>query len=226
MSSPHWVPLESNPDVMNNFITSLGVSGPYSLQDVLGFDPELLELVPKPVVGLVFLYPIKDTDVVPSHDAHEKGDQGGDLFFMQQTINNACGTIALINMLGNLTDKISIDPSSFLGKFLTKTKSMTPAEKGKALEYNEDICTAHGETAQEGQTPAPSAEAHLDLHFVAFVEHNGKLIELDGRKVEPTFHGKTSGETFLNDAANVCKEFIATRPNEQRFTVLAYAAHD
>ena len=72
MSSPRWVPLESNPDVMNNFIASLGVSGPYSLQDVLGFDPELLGLVPKPVVGLIFLYPIKDADNAPSHDVHEK----------------------------------------------------------------------------------------------------------------------------------------------------------
>lgn len=34
--------------------------------------------------------------------------------------------------------------------------------------------------AQAGSTAAPEATADIDLHFVTFVEHGGRLYELDG----------------------------------------------
>lgn len=40
----------------------------------------------------------------------------------------------------------------------------------------------------------------------------------------PIVHGVTNEETFLQDAAKVCKEFMARDPQELRFTVLALAA--
>ena len=44
---------------------------------------------------------------------------------------------------------------------------------------------------------APSLEESVDYHFVAFVEKDGNLYDLDGRKPGPLNCGKTTKETFL-----------------------------
>lgn len=44
---------------------------------------------------------------------------------------------------------------------------------------------------------APSADTAVNLHFIAFVEKDGCLYELDGRKDSPINHGKTTPDTLL-----------------------------
>ena len=51
--------------------------------------------------------------------------------------------------------------------------------------------------AQEGDTAPPALEDVVDLHFVALVNRNNRLVELDGRKSFPIDHGKTSDSTLL-----------------------------
>jgi len=51
--------------------------------------------------------------------------------------------------------------------------------------------------AQEGDTAPPALEDVVDLHFVALVNKNSRLVELDGRKSFPIDHGKTSDSTIL-----------------------------
>ena len=53
---------------------------------------------------------------------------------------------------------------------------------------------------------APSLDDKVDFHFIAFVENNGHLYELDGRKAGPVDCGKIEGDflsvsdfTFDND---------------------------
>ena len=51
--------------------------------------------------------------------------------------------------------------------------------------------------AQEGDTAPPALEDVVDLHFVALVNQNDRLVELDGRKSFPIDHGKTTDSTLL-----------------------------
>ena len=48
----------------------------------------------------------------------------------------------------------------------------------------------------------------------------------DGRKPYPINHGPSSPETFIEDAARVCQEYMSRDPEEVRFTMMALAAED
>lgn len=87
-------------------------------------------------------------------------------------------------------------PNGILKKFLNAAQSMSPEERGRLLENDTEFMKVHQELAQEGQTDLGSEEdvAH---HFVAFVNHNNVLYELDGEKSRPVSHGSTSAETLL-----------------------------
>eukprot|EP00057_Strongylocentrotus_purpuratus_P001967 XP_003723577.1 PREDICTED: ubiquitin carboxyl-terminal hydrolase [Strongylocentrotus purpuratus] len=107
-----------------------------------------------------------------------------------------------------------------LKSFYEQTKDMTPEERGKKLECNESISHAHGESAQEGQTEAPQAEEDVCPHFIALVEKDGCVYELDGNKKFPINHGPIQ-EGFLKSAAKVCKMFMDRDPDEVHFTIMA-----
>jgi len=110
-----------------------------------------------------------------------------------------------------------------LKKFLDSTKGMSPADRGTALEKDQAFGEAHEESAQEGQTQAPSRDEKVDLHFVAFVHQNGGLYELDGRKENPIRHGDTTEDTLLEDTALVVKKFMERDPENLNFTIVALA---
>ena len=65
-----------------------------------------------------------------------------------------------------------------LKNFLDATKEMTPDERAVTLEADVGLSSAHEESAQGGQTEAPSRDVKVNLHFVALVEKNGGLYEL------------------------------------------------
>ena len=64
---------------------------------------------------------------------------------------------------------------------------------------------------------APSLEDSVDYHFVAFVEKDGVLYDLDGRKPGPLNCGSTTKESFLkvcilfNIFQQMPKRFVFTR---------------
>jgi ubiquitin carboxyl-terminal hydrolase L3 len=147
------------------------------------------------------------------------------VYFIKQTIGNACGTIAILHAICNNQDKLEFD-DGYLKEFIAKTRTMSPEERGAHLEKDEGITEAHEGSAQEGQTEAPKRDASVDLHFIALVLQEGHIYELDGRKPFPINHGPSTLEGFLQDAAKVCRNFMARDPNELRFTVVALASND
>jgi len=215
--------LESNPDVINEYLRKLGIGQKWNCVDVYGFDEEILGMVPKPAVAMMLLFPITANYEAHSKDeATKSGSQATptDVYFIKQTIGNACGTIAVIHALANNEKRIDLGNGSFK-KFLDLSKAAKPEERAALLEKDAEMTRAHESSAEGGQTAAPSRDAKVDLHFISFVNVNGTLYELDGRKSAPIAHGKTTDETLMKDAAVVCKKFIEREPENLNFTALA-----
>ena len=51
--------------------------------------------------------------------------------------------------------------------------------------------------AQAGDTRPPGLDEVVALHFVAIVQRERRLLELDGRKPFPIDHGSSSADTLL-----------------------------
>lgn len=211
------------------FLKQLGLHPNWQFVDVYGMDPELLSMVPRPVCAVLLLFPITEKYEVFRTEEEEKiKSQGQDVtssvYFMKQTISNACGTIGLIHAIANNKDKMHFESGSTLKKFLEESVSMSPEERARYLENYDAIRVTHETSAHEGQTEAPSPDEKVDLHFIALVHVDGHLYELDGRKPFPINHGETSDETLLEDAIEVCKKFMERDPDELRFNAIALSA--
>lgn len=218
MTEQRWVPLESNPEVLNKYIHNLGVPNEWQFVDIYGLDSDLLAMVPRPVAAVVLLYPI--TDKATENPLGEV-KSSSDLFFVKQTISNACGTIAIVHSLANNRDKIQFIDGKHFGKFIESCMDMTPEERASFLENDKDMGAAHEDSAQEGQTQAPSRDESVKTHFIAFVCMDGGLYEMNGRSEGPILHGDTSAETLLEDAIAVAKKFMERDPDEVNFTLMA-----
>lgn len=226
MDCPRWLPLESNPEVMTKFVNCLGMKPTWQFVDVYGLDPDLLSMVPRPVCAVLLLFPV--TEKYEAYKLHEEKmlksqpqEVSPDVYFIKQTIGNACGTIGLIHAVANNQNHLDFEPDAPLKKFIEQSVKMTPEERAMFLEKDESIRVTHESSAQEGQTEAPSLDEKVNLHFIAFVNVGGHLYELDGRKPFPIVHGKTSEDTLLEDAVRVCQAFMARDPQEVRFTIIA-----
>jgi ubiquitin carboxyl-terminal hydrolase L3 len=225
-SQKRWFPLESNPEIMNRYIRNLGVEGDYEFTDVFGLDDDLLLMVPQPVLAILLLYPITKEN----ESAHFKKDQeiatngqtlSNDVYFLKQTVGNACGTVGIIHAIANNKDKFTLKDDAFFKEFLTSTGTQSADERAKALEQNEKVEVAHGSSAQEG---VQSFDMDTNLHFVCFVEKNGHLYELDGRRPQPVNHGPTTTDNLLYDAAKVVRQYMEINPNEVNWSIVALSA--
>ena len=226
MSQIRWMPLESNPEVMNQFLWKLGVSPKFQFNDVFGLDDDLLCIVPQPCLAVILLFPVSTKYVEFSKDEAGKIEKSGqklskNLFFMKQTIGNACGAIGVIHAVANIKNKLEFLSESVFEKFYSEATSLSPLEKGKMLENNLSISKLHEDCAREGQSAVVDANEKVYLHFVALVQVDGSIYEFDGNKDFPINHGPSSAETFLKDAAKVCKQFMARDQTELRFTIVA-----
>ncbi|XP_070434581.1 ubiquitin carboxyl-terminal hydrolase isozyme L3 isoform X8 [Equus przewalskii] len=139
------------------FLKQLGLHPNWQFVDVYGMDPELLSMVPRPVCAVLLLFPITEKYEVFRTEEEEKiKSQGQDVtssvYFMKQTISNACGTIGLIHAIANNKDKMHFESGSTLKKFLEESVSMSPEERARYLENYDAIRVTHETSAHEGQT--------------------------------------------------------------------------
>ncbi|KAJ6828349.1 ubiquitin carboxyl-terminal hydrolase 3-like [Iris pallida] len=224
-SKKRWLPLEANPDVMNQFVWGLGVpEDEVEFNDVYGLDEELLEMVPKPVLAVLLLYPYTSQNEAEKKAEEEevkesqKKEVSEKVYFLKQTVGNACGTIGLLHAIGNLTSEIKLVEGSYLDRFFKSTANMDPFERAVFLEKDVEMEDAHSVAATAGDTEASS---NVDEHYICFTCVDGKLYQLDGMKSQPLCLGPSSPTSLLQDAAAVIKAFIERNPDSVNFNVMA-----
>nr|KYP55490.1 Ubiquitin carboxyl-terminal hydrolase isozyme L3 [Cajanus cajan] len=189
-SAKRWLPLEANPDVMNQFLWGLGLPvDEAECCDVFGLDEELLEMVPKPVLAVLFLYPLTaKSEEERLQQEKEKKDYSSKVYFMKQTVGNACGTIGLLHALGNITSEVKLAEGSFFDKFFKSTASMDPMQRAVFLENDREMEVAHSVAATAGDTVFVS---FLVLQFYC-------LKYLDAAKVIQSMIQKNPGSLNFN----------------------------
>ena len=142
---------------------------------------------------------------------------------MKQYAANACGTIAAFHAITNIAPyyKDLIKPDSYLEKFVENTKALSPEDRGKYFKKDKQLETAHKIAVHEGATQVTEK---VTTHFISFVEVEGSLYELDGRKSGPINHGPCKGMELLPKACQAIQKFMDRDPGELRFTIMALAS--
>ena len=228
MAQKQWIPLEANPAVINDYISALGFPIElYHFVDVLSCDDWALDMIEKPVLGFLLLYNSSPKAKQALRLRQEKPfEVSQNIYYMKQTISNACGTIGIMHILANsvYAFNIPLKENSFLEGFLSRSLEMTPDDRGKLLENGENsevIEKAHEEAANSGQSRVPESNEKISLHFNAIVPVDGGIYELDGRAGRPIFHGNF--ENFEKDACQkvILNEFFLVDPTDHHFSILA-----
>jgi ubiquitin carboxyl-terminal hydrolase L3 len=222
-----WLPLESNPDVMGEYVHALGVPRSWCWSDVYGFDAELLAMVPQPVKAVVLLFPISEASErrKQEQEAHVAAPVSERVYFMTQTVGNACGTVGILHALCNQADELQLEPGSWLHTWVHKTSALDPQARGSALGEDTTLAEAHAAGATGGQSAVPDSDEEVSLHFVCFVHVEGGLYELDGRRPCPHRHGETTAADLLTDAARVIqREYVEASDGAVSFNVMALCA--
>ncbi|KAF3344630.1 hypothetical protein VD0002_g8118 [Verticillium dahliae] len=129
-----WCELESEPAFFNAILRDCGVQD-VKIQELFSLDEDSLQLLPQPVYGLIFLYQYF------AQDCEVDDEQGQDdaIWFANQTTDNACATVAMMNIVMN--SDVELGPE--LQAFRDSTKDMCFALRGHALSQNAHIRTIH-----------------------------------------------------------------------------------
>ncbi|KAA8624275.1 hypothetical protein SMACR_02561 [Sordaria macrospora] len=223
--------------VFTDLLTNLGVKG-VQFEELLSLEPDALAQL-HPVYGVIFLFkyptnePYRGTDKpldgTFDYDASER------LFFAHQTIQNACGTQALLSVLLNKADpSVSqegdagyIDIGDKLRDFREFTIALPAEIRGEALSNSELIRDTHNSFARSSPfidetQRRPDEEDGDAFHFIAYSPIGGTLYELDGLQPAPISHGACNPEDFPQKVMDVLQRRIARYDaSEIRFNLLA-----
>lgn len=224
-----WMPLESNPKVLSKYLKKLGFDSRFAVHELLSLEPWALEMVPKPAQAVFLLFPIgKETEAARKAEAEAPAEMQPpeNVIHMKQLVGNACGTIAVVHVMGNLCREgvATAEPSSWLEKFLCSYENgMTSEDVGTLLEEDTAIEAAHEDAERESEASRHHA-SNANLHFISFVNVQGMVLELDGRREAPVARGRIAdhGGDFLEAAvAAIQKHYMNVSPDALRFNMIA-----
>ncbi|KXH50076.1 ubiquitin carboxyl-terminal hydrolase, family 1 [Colletotrichum simmondsii] len=205
-----WCEVESEPAFFNAMLREMGVKD-VKVQEVFAVDEDYVATLPQPVYGLIFLYQYfsenyEDDAVVDSRD----------VWFANQTTDNACATVAMTNIIMNSP---GVDLGKDLQAFKDSTKALSTPLRGHALGSNSFIRSVHnsftrrmdhlnadfvleieaselkkktkrrGPAKKTKKSKKQKIDEESGFHFIAYVPANGSVWELDGLKTRPVCIG-------------------------------------
>lgn len=223
-----WQPLESNPEVLNNYLQSLKFdTSEFEFTDLWSVEEWAQEMISQPVLGLLLNFPFSAGHLAYKRLEDEQVKMNGqyldpDLFFVNQKAENSCGTLALFHIVTNLgpDHQHLIEDSSIAIQFKKSLLNQSSQERGERMAENAQILESHVQSVEKSEAKPTTI---IENHFSAFICLKGHLYELDGTKSFPINHGATSEQTFLADACKVMTKFMQREPANMNFSILALA---
>jgi len=221
-----WNTIESDAGVFTFLLDNLGVKD-VQFEELIALDSSFLRQL-SPVYGVIFLfkYPTSESgnnDGSPKDGSYDY-TAAEQLFFAAQTIQNACGTQALLSVLLNKTGEVEIGQQ--LREFREFTEGFPPEFRGEALSNSELIRSVHNSFARSSpfvdETQRTATDDDDVYHFIAYTPINGVLYELDGLQPAPISHGSCTFDEFPDKVIPVLQRRIERYPaTEIRFNLLA-----
>ncbi|KAK4240753.1 hypothetical protein C8A03DRAFT_41770 [Achaetomium macrosporum] len=245
-----WTDLESDPAFFTLILGLLGVKGA-RIVEALSVDEHSLAALPSPVYGLVFLY-----QYLGEESGEETAETGRDVWFANQTTNNACATIALLNIIMNV-EGLSLGEK--LRKFKAESIDLSPPLRGNMITNSAWIRRAHNSFARQVMMPSPQdsfdannqvdkslaakksnkrlkrrrtggaeSEGGSGYHFIAFVPRGRRVWLLDGLSSAPVCMGEYAQDQHWTSVMRpVLQERMMRYETEQlSFSLLALCGDD
>ncbi|KAL8883404.1 MAG: hypothetical protein Q9192_007185 [Flavoplaca navasiana] len=202
--------IESEPAFFNVMLRDFGVEG-VRVQEVVSLDSDMLAYLPRPVYGLIFLFKWREEDPDKQEPSCPEG-----IWFANQTVNNACASVALLNIVNNVPE---LKLGEHLEQFKEFTADFTPALRGDAIGNFEFVKTIHNSfarkmdmlnadlqlkndaSARKKSKAKESNEDDAGFHFIAFVPVQDKVWKLDGLERQPQNLGPIGNEDWVLQVA-------------------------
>ncbi|KAF2749500.1 ubiquitinyl hydrolase [Sporormia fimetaria CBS 119925] len=219
-----WNTIESDAGVFTYLIEKLGVKD-VQFDELITLEPDELRQLGD-IYGVIFLfkYPTGEKPSDVPKDGTFDHDAANDIFFAAQTIQNACGTQAILSVLLNKDGEVDI--GNELRGFKTFSSEFPPDLRGETLSNSDLIREVHNSFARSSpfidETTRAATEDDDVYHFIAYTSINSTLYELDGLQPAPINHGPCTVSEFPEKIIPVLQRRIARYPaTEIRFNLLA-----
>ncbi|KAJ5711897.1 hypothetical protein N7488_006053 [Penicillium malachiteum] len=230
-----WSTIESDEGVFTSLIETLGVQD-IQFEELISLDADTIRSLGH-VYGVIFLFKWTREAAgaraeAPIDGSYDTSATENNVFFAAQTIQNACGTQAILSVILNHDNPPAPLPAISLGSELSSFKDFTtgfpPELRGEALSNSEAIRSAHNTFARASpfadETARPQDEENAAdvYHFIAYTSVNGTLYELDGLQPHPISHGPCDNASFPEKVIEVLRKRIARYPPEEtHFNLMA-----
>ena len=223
------VPIACEPENLMKLAEAYGADCTHiSFSQIYSFDIEDLEFIPKPVISVIFLFPIGNSDGYIEKRHKEDKDPLLDIkdktkipFFAHQLTGNLCGTMAMLHNIINNQNVIPIVKGSWIDHFIKETENKTPHERGVFIDNSSDLLDMHNNNANESSVPIPDGK--VDTHFACFTQFCGIMWELDGRKPYPINHGECGSDILSHIFSIINNDFFKymTPEDQIRSSIIA-----
>lgn len=229
--SSGWNTIVSEPGVFTKLVSNLGVEN-VQIDELYSIDSHSLREV-APIYAVIFLFKYSNVDREyanrnqPLDGEYDANFRENGVFFAQQTIQNACATLAVLNALFNSSEEINLGEE--LQNLRLFTLDFDPEMCGETLSNSEVIRTVHNSFSaprfiDTGDQPKPPRDDKDDglYHFVAYMNIHNTIYELDGLKQYPIKHETLSSpDEFYDKLPAVLQRRISKYEGEIRYSLLA-----
>lgn len=206
MSESPWCLIESDPAIFTELLQKFGANG-VSIEELISLDAAALNGY-KNVHGLILLHKWKGgKKTLERASTRPRGESS--VYFARQVVENACATLALVNLLGNCRGLRLGEELKFFFEF---TEQLDPFLRGTQVAEYEHFRSIHNSFAspysadEKKSSPASEGDA---FHFVSYVYKDGFVWELDGLQEAPIPLVEATEETYLSAFINAVDSRIA-----------------